>query len=110
MATYAPPPPVVSAQERAGTKKQVSNGLALRLVAQLYQLGVVEAARPAGAKRTADVVELREVSFSAHLLGALKRLLADLNITTVTAVSCYIIHSCLSFIFLKTLYSLCVFS
>ena len=42
------------AKEHAGTKKQAGNGLALQLVSQLYQLGIIEAHRAPGEKKKVD--------------------------------------------------------
>ena len=48
----------IYAKEHAGTKKQAGNGLALQLVSQLYQLGIIEAHRAPGEKKKIDQVTL----------------------------------------------------
>lgn len=54
---------------------------------QLYKLGAIEAARPPGAKKASEQVDLREVKIPDDIMGDLKTLLTDLNITPVPPVS-----------------------
>ena len=55
-------PPAIHAKEHAGTKKLVSNALALNLVTQLYRLGAIEAARAPGTKKPANEVCLTSLN------------------------------------------------
>lgn len=73
----------IHAKEHAGTKKLVSNTLALNLVTQLYRLGAIEAARAPGTKKPANEVEQKEVNIPGQIQGMLQKLLQDLNITPV---------------------------
>ena len=46
----------IFAQEHSGTKKGASNALALNLVRQLFQLGVIDAGRAPGEKKQSKQV------------------------------------------------------
>jgi len=48
----------VFAKEDGGSKKQVSNAIALSLVEQLFRLGAIDPARAPGTKKQAQQVSL----------------------------------------------------
>ncbi|XP_065917880.1 ATP-dependent RNA helicase A protein-like isoform X5 [Dysidea avara] len=70
-------------KEHAGTKKQAGNVLALELVTQLYHLGVIEACKAPGDKKSANQIDPKDVAIPADVCQMIERVLQDLSITPV---------------------------